>query len=281
MGYIKNEKGQLAWETTELNCPQTAEGECICEDGKEEVTIFDKADQIVEAAANIDAAGGDSTLLDLAYGMPEVVNGGFPLEPVTDTPDDVYERHDTHYSIYFANLQRGDILKFYMPFRYIDTLDDRLIPYIKKVIICSRVLYDEDLASTLDYHTDAHRAFLVTEGMEDAVRLHGVYRYEVLPNEPLIGRQLSKREDLDAYSLTGFVDDLKTGTKYMDAFLNAIPYSFLKRAYIADCGIYLEYKICNRKTDTTQITKGTSAPIQIHFPKNEIIKAIEEEMKGK
>lgn len=278
MGYIKNEKGQLAWETTELNCPQTAEGECICEDGKEEVTIFDKADQIVEAAANIDAAGGNSTLLDLAYGMPEIVSSYFLLKPVTDTPDGIYYAGGSCYVIYFQNLNPGDILKFFMPFNQISTLDERLIPYIKRAIICTST-YDGYLTSTLDYHTQSNRAFLITEGLDECVRLHGEYYLERLPHEKLIGRKLSKVEDYNTYALTGSIVDGTSTLK--DAFLNAIPYTFLKRAYIADGGVYLEYKVNNEKIDASADTNSHSASIRIHFPKNEIIKAIEEEMAGK
>lgn len=278
MGYTVKKDGTRAWSTTELNCPQTAEGECICEDGKEEVTIFDKADQIVEAAANIDAAGGDSTLLDLVYGMPEIVNGSFPLEPVTDTPDDIYYENGSSYTIYFQNLEPGDTLKFFMPFNCLSALDERLIPYIKRVIIC-RSAFNGYLTSTMDYHTQPNRAFLITEGLDESVRLHGEYFLERLPHKKLIGRKLSKGDDFNTCALTGSIVD--NASKFQDAFLNAIPYTFLKRAYIADGGIYLEYKVNNEKIDTSDRTSGHYVSVQIHFPKNEIIKAIEEEMKGK
>ena len=73
MGYIVKEDGTRAWSTTELNCPQTEAGECVCQDNETagEQTLFDKAEEIVDIAASIDAAGGNATLLQAAKMMPE------------------------------------------------------------------------------------------------------------------------------------------------------------------------------------------------------------------
>lgn len=325
MGYTVKKDGTRAWSTTELNCPQTAEGECICEDGKEEVTIFDKADQIVEAAANIDAAGGNenASLLDLAKMMPENFAIKLRPEPTEEYPFPS-EFVNGYFYVQFQNLEAGDMLMFKADLS--EQVDERLLPYINRAILSNYSLSDSIFKNIESTDADKHPSigsggfpFLINSSKDEAIRLCGLYvnyssysyrsdlgafrdrvynnTKEMHSENPLLGKKLSKIEDYGCYALTGIVidsykirknDEESVIKNTYDAF-SRLKYSFMKYAYLDKGCVYVMFKVTNFKIDTSSTITGSNNYYDkegyiekcITIPKNEIIKAIEEEMKGK
>ena len=287
MGYTVKKDGTRAWSTTELNCPQTEAGECVCQDNETagEQTLFDKADMLSAAVDKLDAAGKDATLLQLANVLPETIymSGRPELPMLSENQEDIVQvdpNDDRDLIFYCQNFNSGDIMKFFIPFSYITDIPESLYPYIKRLIICHYNV-SGGAQSSMDTHnsTDLYRAFLVNEDIYGAVRLYGTYTDEK-HQENLLGRKLSLIDNCGYYALTGCCKD--SGMHHHDTFLDKVPYSYLQYAYIADNGIYLEFRVSSHdKKVAYEIVSGVVSGIYIHLPKNEIIKAIEQEMMGK
>ena len=260
MGYIVKEDGTRAWSTTELNCPQTEAGECVCQDNETagEQTLFDKAEEIVDIAASIDAAGGNATLLQAAKMMPEDIQIPFYYEKALNNKFNtagIWEYSGGAPKIHFQNMAPGDIVTVFVPFG-----------------IC---LAEQNFANIMP--------FLVNTEIDGSVRLfeYAYTTYSEYGNAGYRkGRELSKIDDHGAYALTGYLAGTLYDRKY-EPFLKDVFYSFLKHAFIADGGIYMQFQVIYDKVSATFDLPIRSQNICVHLPKNEIIKAIEQEMAGK
>lgn len=280
MGYIVKEDGTRAWSTTELNCPQTQEGECVCQDNETagEQTLFDKAEEIVDIAASIDAAGGNATLLQAAKMMPEDIQIPFYYEKALNNKFNtagIWEYSGGAPKIHFQNMAPGDIVTVFVPFG--GEIDEKIVPYIRRAIIYkgSSNLSGNGLDSYI-------MPFLVNTEIDGSVRLfeYAYTTYSEYGNAGYRkGRELSKIDDHGAYALTGYLAGTLYDRKY-EPFLKDVFYSFLKYAFIADGGIYMQFQVIYDKVSATFDLPIRSQNICVHLPKNEIIKAIEQEMAG-
>lgn len=308
MGYIVKD-GKKAWQTTELNCDQQANGECACV-SEEECTaggkdLFERADEIIAAAQKIEA--GTATLLDKAKAMPEVLNLDFDFQFADDTPH--YTECD-YYSLYtyinFDEISAGDIITFNIP---LQGIDEELIPRINKAILCTNSNDNSRSDASFDAEFINHlsQPILIFKEKEEAVRLFNPYIYSVIkvyrnnkyrymykreiePAGGMVGKKLSKIYDYGLYALTGLTknryintedpndveDEIADGAD--DNYLGLMPGCFLKHAWLNENSVRLAYKVSTYSIKYSRYYRNKPKMLSLYLPKKEIIAAIEKEL---